>query len=68
MATRIIFSNIGKLKFKNVMLDVNGTDLADGLDVYLDNEHIGEVYGYYDLEDYDGDKLAEIGHLLYETN
>lgn len=68
MMTRVIESpRYGTFKFKNVMLDVNGTDLADGIDVYLDDEHIGEVYGHYDLEDYDGDKLVEIGITLHET-
>jgi hypothetical protein len=68
MITRVIQSNIGTFKFKNVMLDVNGTDLVNGLDVYLDDEFIGDVVGNYDLEDYDGDKLVEIGTLLHETN
>ena len=68
MATRVIQSpRYGTFKFKNVKIDVNGTDLADGLDVYLDDKFVGDVVGYYDLEDYDGDKLVEIGILLHET-
>lgn len=59
MATRVIQSNDGTYTFKNVMLDVDGTTLEEGLDVYLDDEHIGELYGYYDLDEYDGDELIE---------
>jgi hypothetical protein len=33
------------------MLDLDGTTLDDGVDVYLDDEHIGELHGHYDLSD-----------------
>jgi len=65
---RVIQSNNGTYKFKNVMLDPNGTDLVDGIDVYLDDEHVGEVVGRFDLEDYDGDKLVEIADNLIYLN
>ena len=61
---RVIQSNNGTYKFKNVMLDLDGTNLDDGVDVYLDGEHIGELQGYYDLEDYDGDKLIQLAEDL----
>jgi len=64
MATRVIQSSRGTFKFKNASLDTNGTDLVDGLDVYQDDEHIGEIYGYYDLEDCDGDKLIKLAFNL----
>ena len=65
---RVISSNKGVFKFKNVMLDINGTDLADGIDVYLDDKHIGEIVGHFDLEDYDGDKLVEMANNLIYLN
>ena len=61
---RVIQSNIGTYKFENAMLDINGTDLVDGVDVYLDDDHIGELIGHFDLEDCDGDILVEMGQIL----
>jgi hypothetical protein len=64
---RVIKSSNGTYKFKNVMIDINGTGLVEGIDVYFEDEFIGGVNGYYNLEDYDGNKLVEIGSNLLNS-
>ena len=61
---RVIYSNDGIYTFENVMLDLDETTLEEGVDVYLDDEHIGELLGYHDLEDMDGDTLIELAKNL----
>lgn len=61
---RVIYSNDGIYTFKNVMLDLDGSTLEEGVDVYLDDEHIGELHGYHDLGDMDRDLLIELAKNL----
>ena len=61
---RVIYSNDGIYTFKNVMLDLDGSTLEEGVEVYLDDEYIGELLGYHDLEDIDEDSLIELARNL----
>ena len=36
----------GTVEIKSVMVDLDGTNLEDGVDVYLNDEYVGDVVGY----------------------
>lgn len=44
---------IGEVTLRGAMIDINGTDLVSGVEIKLDGELIGEVFGvsFYQVED-----------------
>jgi len=47
-------TKFGEILLRNAMIDTNGTDLADGIEIKLDDELVGEVINYsFDFMDED---------------
>lgn len=57
---------LGEVTLRGAMLDVNGTDLCDGVEIKLDGNLIGETtkITFSDIEDWDEDQVE----LFVEDN
>lgn len=53
-------TKFGKVRLRNVMIDTNGTDLVDGIDVYLDDKWVKDRWGYFDLEEMTIEEVEEL--------
>ena len=48
---KIFETKYGEVILRNVMIDINGTDLIEGIEIKLDGNLIGEEFGYKDIEE-----------------
>jgi len=54
-------TSFGDVEVRNVMIDLDGTNLEEGLEITVDNvEKPIEVYGYYDVEEMTTDELEDL--------
>lgn len=51
-------TNLGKVTLRGAMIDTDGTNLADGIEVKIDNKLIGEVLDttFGEVEDFNDDE------------
>jgi hypothetical protein len=58
----------GTVVIRNAMLDTDGTNLADGIEIKLDGVLIGEVIGQrFDKDDYEEEEAIAKAEYLIET-
>lgn len=60
METRIFNTIYGEVKLRNVMLDIDGTTLEDGIDIYLNDDLVGDKIGWVDLEELTNEDAEKI--------
>jgi len=57
-----IFStdNYGEVSVRNVMFDIDGTNLEEGIEIKGDDIELTEIMGYYDVDDLDIEEVEEL--------
>lgn len=49
--TKTVETSVGQAFMRNVMIDVDGCNLEEGVEIILGGEYIQEFVGHVDLED-----------------
>jgi len=50
----------GRVEFRNAMLDLDDTNLEEGIEITFDDGTTDEVYGYYDLAEQTEKQLEKL--------
>lgn len=65
MTRTIKNTSFGDVEVRNVMIDLDGTNLEEGIEITVENvEKPIEVYGYYDVEEM---TINEVEDLLEDN-
>jgi hypothetical protein len=49
--TKKVETSIGEVELRNAMIDIDGTNLEEGVEIVQDGDVINEWLGYIDLDD-----------------
>ena len=60
METRIVETSFGEVELRNVMIDTDGTNLVEGIEIEGDEIDTIEVYGYYDIDELSVEEIEEL--------
>lgn len=60
METRIVETSYGEVELRNVMIDIDGTNLTEGIEIEGDEIGIIDVYGYYDIDELSVEEIEEL--------
>lgn len=60
METRIVETSYGEVELRNVMIDSNGFDLTEGIEIEGDEIDVIEIYGYYDIDSLSVEEIEEL--------
>ena len=60
METRTVETSFGEVELRNVMIDTDGTNLVEGIEIEGDEIDTIEVYGYYDIDELSVEEIEEL--------
>jgi hypothetical protein len=60
-------TSIGEVIFRTAIIDVNGTDLVEGIELVLDGTLEREIFGYY-IHDFEEMTIEEVEEFLKKSN
>jgi len=60
METRIVETSYSEVELRNVMIDIDGTNLTEGIEIEGDEIGIIDVYGYYDIDELSVEEIEEL--------